>query len=223
MQIKKQLIKYNKGGVNKPKFIVIHDTANTSKGAGAQNHYRYFNGGDRGASAHYFVDDKEIVQTVEHGVQSWHNGIKYKPIVQLDNPECNNSNSIGVETCVNSDGDYVKAIFNTIWLTKKLMQELNIPLSNVIRHYDSCGKNCPERMIKENKWGWFKQMLKETTERGYEVKKTKISLNGVIKEVDTINIDGNNYIKLRDLSDSKIVVDYDSANKLPIIGLRVQA
>lgn len=57
----------------------------------------------------------------------------------------------------------------------------------------------------------------------YKAQKTRINLNGRIKEVDTVNIDGNNYIKLRDLSDSKIVIDYDSANKLPIVTMRVQA
>lgn len=162
MQIKKQLIKYNRGGVNIPEFIVIHDTGNTSVGAGAQNHYTYFNGGDRGASAHYFIDEKEVVQTVENNVKSWHNGKKYKPTAQLNNPECTNSNSIGIEICVNSDGNYNKAVDNAIELTKHLMKELNIPVSNVIRHFDSCGKNCPARMIKENRWEWFKEQLKPT-------------------------------------------------------------
>lgn len=48
------------------------------------------------------------------------------------------------------------------------------------------------------------------------VTKTKIEINGTIKEVDIINKDGFNYIKLRDLSDA-IVVDYDQARKLPIV------
>lgn len=54
----------------------------------------------------------------------------------------------------------------------------------------------------------------------HKVEKTKINLNGKIKEVDTVRIDGNNYIKLRDLADNKIVVDYDSVRKLPIVTLR---
>lgn len=165
MQTKKQLIKYNRSGVNKPRFIVIHETDNTNKGAGAQNHYLYFNGGNRGASAHYFIDDKEIIQTVEHNVKSWHNGKKYKPTSQLNNPECNNSNSIGVEICVNSDGDYNKARANAIWLTKRLMRELNIPVDRVIRHYDSCRKHCPRKMIDNPKlWVDFKQALEPTSQ-----------------------------------------------------------
>ncbi len=41
-----------------------------------------------------------------------------------------------------------------------------------------------------------------------EVTSTTIELNGVVKTVDRILKDGTNYIKLRDLADSKIKVDY---------------
>ena len=60
MQIEKKLIKYNHSGINKPAYIVIHETDNTDIGADAERHYKYFNGGDRGTSAHYVVDDKQV-------------------------------------------------------------------------------------------------------------------------------------------------------------------
>ena len=158
VQVTKKLIKYNHSGVNKPAYIVIHETGNTDIGADAERHYRYFNGGDRGASAHYFVDDKQIIQVVEHNVQSWHNGKKYVPNPVV--PQCNNSNSVGIEICVNQDGDYSKAISNAVELTKKLMKELNIQSDNVIRHYDSCGKQCPAKMLREPKlWTDFKKAI----------------------------------------------------------------
>lgn len=47
-----------------------------------------------------------------------------------------------------------------------------------------------------------------------------IELNGVQKEVETVNVEGFNYIKLRDLADAKILVDYDAKNKLPIIKVK---
>ena len=158
VQVTKKFIKYNHSGVNNPKYIVIHETGNTDIGADAERHYKYFNGGDRGASAHYFVDDKQIIQVVEHNVQSWHNGKKYvsNPAV----PQCNNSNSIGIEICVNQDGDYSKSVDNAVELTKKLMKELNIPADKVIRHYDSCGKQCPAKMLREPKlWSDFKKSI----------------------------------------------------------------
>lgn len=51
----------------------------------------------------------------------------------------------------------------------------------------------------------------------HNVSKTKLELNGVIKEVDTINIDGFNYIKLRDLEDGIIKVGYNTEKKMPIL------
>lgn len=45
----------------------------------------------------------------------------------------------------------------------------------------------------------------------------QINLNGKIKTVETINRNGFNYIKLKDLTDDKISVTY---NKLPIISIK---
>ena len=180
VQITKKLIKYNHSGINKPVYIVIHETGNTDIGADAERHYRYFNGGDRGASAHYFVDDKQIIQVVEHNVQSWHNGKKYvsNPAV----PQCNNSNSIGIEICVNQDGAYSKAVANAVDLTKKLMKELNIPVDKVIRHYDSCGKQCPAKMLRDPKiWTDFKKAIQGVQmDTVYEKAVQNLVLEGII-------------------------------------------
>ena len=76
MDIKEMFIKYNFSSRNGKtvKYIVVHDTGNKSKGADAMAHYRYFNSGNRNASAHYFVDDKEIVQLVPDDKSAWHVG-----------------------------------------------------------------------------------------------------------------------------------------------------
>lgn len=47
------------------------------------------------------------------------------------------------------------------------------------------------------------------------ITKTNINLNGVIKEVDVIMVNGNNYIKLRDIHDDYIDIDYQDG--LPAI------
>ena len=215
LTINKKLIKYNYGGVNHPEYIVIHETGNQSLGADAYSHYKYFNGGDRSSSAHYFVDDKQIIQCVDDCLQSWHNGKKYGPNPPV--PQCNNSNSIGIEICVNADGDYKKAVVLAIQLTKELMKKHNIPKSKVIRHYDSCLKQCPAKMLKDPVvWDNFKKQLKEETE-DYAVEKTKIELNGQVKEVNAVNLNGNYYIKLRDLEDDKILVDYSNAKRMAIM------
>lgn len=48
----------------------------------------------------------------------------------------------------------------------------------------------------------------------YTVTKTKLKLNGVIKEVHTINLDNFNHIKLRDLQDKKITIGYENKKVL---------
>lgn len=48
----------------------------------------------------------------------------------------------------------------------------------------------------------------------YTVTKTKLKLNGVIKEVHTINIDNYNHVKLRDLADKKITIGYENKKVL---------
>ncbi|PHJ38557.1 N-acetylmuramoyl-L-alanine amidase [Desulforamulus profundi] len=155
--MKKKLIKYNFSTGNEPKYIVVHDTGNPGKGADADAHYRYFNGGNRNASAHYFVDDHSIIQTVEDINASWHCGDGKGQY------GITNYNSIGIEICINSDGDYNKAVQNAIELVKFLMKKHNIPLDKVVRHYDASRKNCPGTMSSNNweKWNWFKGQLKE--------------------------------------------------------------
>lgn len=153
MDIKKKLIKYNYAPRygKEIKYIVVHDTGNTNKGAGANNHYLYFNSGIRNASAHYFIDDKEIIQTVEDSNASWHCG-DGKGLYGITN-----SNSIGVEICINEDSDFEVALLKTIELIKYLMEKHKIHKDNVVRHYDASRKICPKTMsdIGWKKWTKF--------------------------------------------------------------------
>ncbi|MBQ2968237.1 MAG: N-acetylmuramoyl-L-alanine amidase [Clostridia bacterium] len=143
-------IAYNKTKRSqKPIYIVVHDTGNSGKGANAMAHFNYFNGGDRSASADFFVDDSVALQVNDyHTYYTWHCGDgKGKNGIT-------NSNSVGIEICINRDGDYDKAVKRAQALVKKLMEELNIPLSRVVRHYDASGKICPCSMSKNNWQAW---------------------------------------------------------------------
>lgn len=159
IKINEKLVKYNFSSRNgeKIKYISIHDTGNKRRGADAEAHFNFFNGGDRGASAHYFVDDKQILRIIKDEHKSWHCGDgKGKYGIR-------NENSIGIEMCINSDGDFNKTYLNTLKLTKYLMEKYNIPLENVVRHYDASRKICPN-IWKENnweKWNKFKEHLKQ--------------------------------------------------------------
>ena len=50
-----------------------------------------------------------------------------------------------------------------------------------------------------------------------QVNKIKIRLNEVSKEVHAIMDDGHYYVKLRDLADGYIAIDYDYERKMPIV------
>lgn len=157
--IEKKQIAYNRVKRTSPiAYIVIHDTGNKAKGSDAEAHFKYFNGGNRNSSADFFVDDTKILQVNDYcKYYTWHVGDgkgKYG---------ITNQNSVGVEICVNADGNYEKALANAVELTKYLMGELNIPIERVVRHYDASRKNCPASMSTDDwaLWKKFKTMLQE--------------------------------------------------------------
>ena len=59
--------------------------------------------------------------------------------------------------------------------------------------------------------------IKSRMEADEVEKKIRLVLNGIEKEVTAIEKGGHNFIKLRDLQDKRIVVDYDSAKNLPTV------
>jgi len=159
MDIDKRQIAYNrKTRTGKISYIVIHDTGNKSKGADSCAHFNYFNSANRNSSADFFVDDKKVLQVNDYTkYYTWQVGDgkgKYG---------ITNQNSLGIEICVNADGDYEKAFNNAVELTKHLMRELDIPVERVVRHYDASRKNCPASMSEDNwaKWNDFKKELME--------------------------------------------------------------
>lgn len=179
MQVNKLITKvnYTKGKNKKNKYIVIHYVGATS---GAEDNCKYFETVNRNASANYFIGHKgEIWQCVEDDDIAWHCGANtYK------HPYCRNSNSIGIELCckkaANGTWFFEEATIKTaIELTKELMKKYNIPVSNVIRHYDVTGKICPEPYVRDvQAWHNFKANLTATKpSTGYMVSVTADELN----------------------------------------------
>ena len=157
-------VNFVKGRKAVVQYLVIHYTANdgdTDEGNG-----KYFNNYYRGASAHRFVDEDSITMVVKDEDTAWHcndnqkylnGGGTYKKL-------CNNENSIGIEMCSDKvNGDYVitkETIKNTQELVRLLMVKHNIPIENVIRHYDVSGKICPEPFVAHpEQWVQFKKEI----------------------------------------------------------------
>lgn len=125
-------------GRNPCTFITVHQTGNTTAGANAKAHANLQSRGNaRGASWHFQVDDKKIYQSFLESLRCWHAG---------DGTGAGNFSSIAIEICVNSDGDYVKALKRAAKLVKYLMKKHGIPLKNVVQHNNWSGKNCPAQI-----------------------------------------------------------------------------
>ena len=157
----------NRPGIKlKKKYITIHDTGNSNAGADALSHASYIKG-DTAAnipvSWHVTIDEYRYVQHLPLNEVAWHAGDgRYGP---------GNTQSIGLEICMNSDGNRKKAEENAEFYTAWLMNRYSIPLENVVQHAKWINKNCP-RILRGRAGGWEKfidnvrAFYKEITSKG---------------------------------------------------------
>ena len=169
----------------KVKYIVVHYTGTK---ASAKNNCIYFGGGDRNASADYFIDkDGTIYKFNENCAKyySWHCGDgkgKYG---------ITNSNSIGIEV-VSAGEEFTKDQIKSLKkLVNAIQSDYGVKDGNVVRHYDASHKLCPAPYCgtdkKDKKWKeLWKTITSSTTsnptstkkeDKSYKVKITCDSLN----------------------------------------------
>ena len=140
---------------SKIKYIVIHYTGND--GDSDESNAKYFKNNVVKASAHYFVDNDSITQSVPDDYSAYAvGGKKYNNGGGRLYGTVNNSNSISIELCdaVKNGTVYPtqQTIENALDLTRWLMAKYDIPLHRVIRHYDVNGKPCPAYWTSDIKW-----------------------------------------------------------------------
>lgn len=153
---------YSGRGGNSIKYIVMHYTAND--GDTDEGNAHYFQGAGRRASAHYFVDEDSVTQSVRDNDAAWHCGGALESSHHPLRGICMNRNSLGVEMC--SDivgGKYTitpQTVDRAVELVKYLMAKYGIDVDHVVRHYDVTGKLCPEPWVRdESQWAKFKARL----------------------------------------------------------------
>ena len=135
---------YSGRGGNSIKYIVMHYTAND--GDTDEGNAHYFQGAGRRASAHYFVDEDSVTQSVRDRDAAWHCGGALESSHHPLRGICMNRNSLGVEMC--SDivgGKYTitpQTVDRAVELVKYLMAKYGIDVDHVVRHYDVTGKLC---------------------------------------------------------------------------------
>lgn len=165
---------YNVSKRNDPiMYIVIHYTG--AEGT-AKNNIDYFNGGNRNASADFFVSQNGEIWQYNPNLReyySWHcGGGKQSDRGGTFYGKCKNSNSIGIELCTHKGSDgwmfYDATVTAARVLVKYLMNEYGVKQANVIRHFDVNGKACPAvsgwgAVGNSDKWNKFKASLSEST------------------------------------------------------------
>ena len=170
-------------------YIVMHYTGNSKDIA--KNNADYFAGVNRQASAHFFVDDASIYQSVRLRDVAWHCGTKNK----YYHNDCRNSNSLSIEMCCTAGNYKISDVTqqNAAHLCAHLCKMLGINANQVdtyvLRHYDITHKKCPAQMVGSNEWTAFKTMVKNILETSSAFGVTSSS----IKENDLVEIVGTTY------------------------------
>ena len=223
--IKAKESNYQKGRTGGIKYIVIHYTA--SPNDTALGEAKYFANNYIGASAHFFVDENEVVQSVDVKDTAWHceGANRFYSL-------CRNSNSIGIELCCRkynmttknaTDKDWYfleNTVKNAAEIARELVTKYNIPIQNIIRHYDVTHKICPAPYVHdERQWELFLNKVKGEEE---VVEIGKININGKNYDIETILKDGHNYIRLDSLKNMGFDVGYSAVKKIPSLGVKVE-
>lgn len=155
------------GRGNPRNYLTIHQTGNTDEGSNAMAHHRLQARSGVGYGWHWQVDDEMAIQTHDHDFKIWHAG---------DGRGKGNTQSISIEICVNSDGDYNQSVENGAKLAAMILKEENIDISKMVQHNYWSGKDCPHE-IRAGKngitWAVF-------------VEKVKGYLNGNTQEVKEV-------------------------------------
>lgn len=127
------------------KYLVLHYTA--GKGDTAAGNIAYFQNNVVYASAHYFVDRNGWEQSVDDNDIAW--AVGTAGVYHQKHSDCNNYNSISVEMCCNFDGYTISpyTIRNAAILCYRLMIRYDIPITNVLRHWDVVDKECPKPWV----------------------------------------------------------------------------
>jgi N-acetylmuramoyl-L-alanine amidase/Transglycosylase SLT domain len=137
-----------------PRKITIHNTDNDSPGADARAHAQYQKGTEaqqRQVSWHFTVDDRSVYQSLPVNEVGWHAGT-----------HAGNYQSIGIEICENRGIDQQAANDRAALLAAAQLHELNIPLGNVVQHFDWSTKDCPALLRHpSSNWTAFLQRVQD--------------------------------------------------------------
>ncbi|MEK4343281.1 N-acetylmuramoyl-L-alanine amidase [Brevibacillus sp. FSL L8-0710] len=220
-----------------PRGLVIHWTANEGKGANAVANRNYFNKPTTEASAHYCVDDKQIVRCLPENEMGYHVGAKsYKPDALKRLSSYPNNCTIGIEMCVNSDGDFRETYRSTVELAADILKRYGWTTDNLWRHFDITGKNCPAYFVSDDAarrftglsasqaWAKFKDDVHKLLTgypQGEVSKKESVAVAFILPFKGQV-IDGVSYLPIRGVTEATGgKVDFDPTTKQVIVNGKI--
>ena len=145
--------------LKKVRGIVVHYTGNP--GSSAQSNRNYFERlkeGEEGtyASSHFIIGlEGEIIQCIPSG-----------EIAYTSNDR--NGDTLSIECChPDESGEFTAATYRSlVELTAWLCRQFEVPVQEVIRHYDVTGKICPKYFVEqEEAWEQFKTDVQDQIEK----------------------------------------------------------
>ena len=131
-------VKYGHGNqrIDTIDYIVIHSTGNPD--VSAKQHATYLNTHPKSFAANYYIDDKNVINTVDENTAAFHSGSMRM-----------NKRSIGIEITEHTDKyKQIKALQNTSDIVQKLLEKY--PNAKVITHHTVTGKLCPALVYGDN-------------------------------------------------------------------------
>ncbi|MGK5512069.1 glucosaminidase domain-containing protein [Brevibacillus formosus] len=201
-----------------PRGVVIHWTANEKEGADAEANRNYFNKPTTVASAHYCVDDKEIVRCLPENEMGYHVGAKSYNAEALHRLSSYPNNcTIGIEMCVNADGNFDAMYQNTLELTADILKRHGWGVEHLWRHFDITGKNCPAYFVSDDfarrftgmtaqqAWAKFKDDVLRVMNPHPEQKpvdKVSIEINGKVLPVQGYLKEGISHLPIRAVAEA---------------------
>lgn len=144
--------------------IVVHYTANP--GSTAQANRNYFEGlkdsGERKVSSHFVIGlDGEIIQCIPSSEISYASNDR-------------NGDTLSIECChPDETGEFNRATYTSlVQLVAWLCKRFDLEATDVIRHYDVTGKECPKYFVDhEDAWEQFLQDVSDCKDKIIEEEK----------------------------------------------------
>ena len=184
------------GRIYEKTSITIHSTANPTSTVYGERNWLTNTTNKAEAAWHDVVGAGIVINAIPHKEECWHSGTTE-----------GNRHSIGIE--IVESGDRRAVLLTAAEYVADLLYEYGWGLDKLKKHYDWTKKNCPRILIDKTyivggmDWYWFLARVTEFLEALNKPGKKigaimgTVIIDGIEREVEMVNVDGYNYVKLR--------------------------